>query len=99
MNYIFKSKPERELAIRKLLDAGFGEGKTNYLYIKDKKITINGKVLNTVLEAKNYLSKSKIKNIRVFGVQKQDFPDGIKVKGISFYIIPWDKRDLPTINL
>jgi hypothetical protein len=99
MDYIFKSKPERELAVKELLNAGFGAGKTNYLYIKNKKITINGKIFNTVAEAKNYIIQSKIKKIRVFGVTKKDFPNGMKVKGISFYIIPWDKRNLPTINL
>jgi len=99
MDYIFKTKAERQLATKKLLDAGYGNEKTDFLYIKNKAITINGSVFHTVSDAKDYLKNSKIKRVRVFGVKKKDFPNSIKVEGISFYIVPWDKRDLQIINL
>jgi len=99
MDFLFASEDERKLAQATLLKFGYGEGKTDYLYFKDSKATLNGTVFNTINEAKDFLSKSTIKKLRVFILKKEDFPSEIKVDNIEFYMIPWDKRALPEIKL
>lgn len=99
MDYIFASEEERKLAVNALLKSGYGHGKTDFLYFKDSKITVNGSVYNSVKEAKDYLSSSAIQKLRVFVFKKEDFPTEIKVDNVKFYMVPWDKRDLPNIDL
>ena len=99
MDYIFASEEERKLAVNALLKAGYGHGKTDFLYLKDSKITVNGSVYNSVKEAKEYLANSAIKQLRVFVFKQEDFSTDLKVDNIKFYIVPWDKRDLPNIDL
>ena len=99
MDYIFASAEEKKLAINALLKKGYGHGKTDFIYFKDSKITVNGSVFNSIKEAKEYLRSSAIKKLRVFVFEKEDFPTDIKVDNIDFYMIPWDKRALPKIDL
>ena len=99
LDYIFKSPKERSLAITRLLQAGYGQSKTDFLYFKDEKVTVNGAVFNTLEDAKEFLKSSAIKKLRVFILAKNEFREEIKVPGISYYMVPWDKRDLPDVEL
>ncbi|MCM8541630.1 MAG: hypothetical protein NE328_15280 [Lentisphaeraceae bacterium] len=99
LDYTFTSRLEQKYAILRLLEAGYGHGKTDFLYFKKDKITINGSVFESIPEAQNYLKKSAIKKIRAFVLSASVFPKEIKVDGIHFYMIPWDKQKLPEIEL
>ena len=99
MDYIFTTDLERSYAIKRLLKAGYGQKKNNFLYFHKGKITINGNVFYKNTQAKLFLEKSTLKKIRVFILAKNEFPKELKTDGIYFYMIPWDKRQLPEIQL
>ena len=99
MDYIFASEAEKTLAVNILLRFGYGQGKKDYLYFNGKKSTVNGKVFETYGDAKAFLISSNIKKLQVFIKNKEDFPAEIKTDNVKFFMIPWDKRDLPEIEL
>lgn len=99
MDYIFASEAENTLAVNILLRFGYGHGKKDYLYFNGKKSTVNGKVFETYGEAKTFLKNSNIKKLQVFIKNKEDFPAEIKSDNVKFFMIPWDKRALPEIEL
>ena len=98
MDYIFKTDNERKLALQKLSEVGFSGKETSFFYSDGQKFTINGHVFENVSQAVEYLKKSKIKEIRVF-TKEEAFPKKLKMSKVKFYIIPWDKRHLPRVNL
>lgn len=99
LDYIFTTDAERTYAIQRLYAAGFGQDKTNFLYFKKDKITINGYVFDKFKDAKLFIEKSKLKKIRAFILGKNEFPKELKTDGVYFYMIPWDKRQLPEVPL
>lgn len=99
LDFIFGSDLEQKNAVIRLLESGYGHGKTDFLYFKKDKITINGLIFESIEQAKQYLKSSAIKKIQVFVLSENVFPKEIKVDGIHFYMIPWDKRKLPEIEL
>lgn len=99
LDYIFTTELEKTYALKRLLQAGYGQEKTNFLYFYKGQITINGYVFDKYSQAKLFLEKSTFKKIRVFILAKNEFPKELKTDGIYFYMIPWDKRTLPEIQL
>ena len=98
LKYLFKSENERSLAKDKLSKIGFSDKDINYFYMVDNKYTINGKIFDDIKTTKEYLKTSRIRKIRVFTTEEQ-FPNELKTVNIEFYLIPWDKRDLPKKQL
>jgi hypothetical protein len=95
MEYVFKSEPERKLAIKRLSECGYGKGKQAFLYISGKNITLNGEVFKDYDSIKNQIKKDKIKKIRVFGYIRKNknkkLPEELRVEGVEYYKIPWTK--------
>ena len=94
MSYLFKSDTERKLAVSKLRKSGYGEGKTNYIYINGKNISVNGNIFSDLTKAKEYIKKIKIKE--VLYINKSTFsekvPEKVKINGVEFWSISSDKR-------
>ncbi|HLD35855.1 MAG TPA: hypothetical protein VJC37_03965 [Planctomycetota bacterium] len=94
MAYIFKSDAERNLANAKLLEAGYGEDKTNYIYTNNYDITVNGTIFPDIKGAKKYIKDKKITKILYTDGEEsfpETIPDEIKIKGVEFWLIDWRK--------
>jgi hypothetical protein len=94
MAYLFKSEAERKLAISKLAAAGYGDGKTDYLYESGDHIAVNGHVFANLDGAKEYIQKRKMKRVLYTdgaGYFPEIVPASVKIDGVDFRVLDWKK--------
>jgi hypothetical protein len=94
MAYLFKSEAERKLAISKLATAGYGDGKTDYLYENGDHIAVNGHPCSNLDEAKEYIQERKMKRVLYTGapgIFPKTVPASVKIDGVEFRVLDWRK--------
>jgi len=94
MAYLFKSEPERKLAISKLAAAGYGAGKMNYLYENGDQFAVNGYVCTNFEEAKKFIQENKIRRVLytgAAGIFPRTVPASVKIDGVDFSVLDWRK--------
>lgn len=93
MEYLFKSEEERVLAISKLLEAGYGYGKKDYLFVSGKNISVNGVNFKSLEEARNYIRRENMKKVLYTDQTTfpKSIPDDIIMHGVEFWLIDWRK--------
>ena len=93
MEYLFKSGPERQLAISKLLKAGYGDSKIDYLYVNEENVSVNGRVFVSLERAKEYIRKKKLKRVLYTGKEifPRVVPQTVTMDGVEFWLIDWRK--------
>jgi hypothetical protein len=93
MEYLFKSEEEKMLAEQILLNAGYGAGETNYIYINGNHIAVNGEIFYNLNEAKDYIHRKQLKKVLYTDESAfpKKIPDKIKTQGIDFWVLDWRK--------
>jgi len=93
MEYLFKSKQDRVLAEEVLLNAGYGAGKTDYIYVAGSHIAVNGKIFSDLNEAKEYIRRKKLKKVLYADASTfpKKIPDDVKMQGVGFWVLDWRK--------
>jgi hypothetical protein len=94
MEYLFTTEIERKWAIRRLLEAGFGENGMNYIYVDGDKASVNGEIFPDIASALKYMEERKLGEVMYTSSAERfprKVPENIKADGVEIWLRDWRK--------